>query len=115
MLDCVISPPDESGITNQIELKIAQNQIDVYATDAGVAPSPMTLRRIAVVTNANLSFSRGLIWLEDVHYNADKGQGRLSQLAKVPLAIQTDVCPRRRVVGTITLGTVTRVANPPPV
>jgi hypothetical protein len=72
-LDCVISPPDGSGIMNHIELKIAQNQIDVYATDAGVAPSPMTLRHIAVVTNANLSFSRGLIWLEDVHYNADKG------------------------------------------
>ena len=36
-LDCVISPADNSGITNHIELKIAQNQIDVYATDAGVA------------------------------------------------------------------------------
>ena len=30
------------------------------------------LRHIAVVTDANLSFTRGLIWLEDVHYNADK-------------------------------------------
>jgi hypothetical protein len=51
------------------------NQIDVYATDAGVAPSPATLRKIAVITNANLSFSRGLIWLQDVHYNADKTDG----------------------------------------
>jgi hypothetical protein len=72
-LDCVISPPDDSGITNHVELRISQNQIDVYATDAGVAPSPSTLRRIAVVTNANLSLTRGLIWLQDVHYNADKG------------------------------------------
>jgi hypothetical protein len=72
-LDCVVSPPDNSGITNHIELKISQNQIDVYATDAGVVPSPSTLRHIAVVTNANLSLTRGLIWLEDVHYNADKG------------------------------------------
>jgi len=71
-LDCVVASPDNSGITNHVELKISQNQIDVYATDAGVAPSPATLRRIAVVTNANLSFTRGLIWLEDVHYNADK-------------------------------------------
>ena len=55
-----------------IELKISQNQIDIYATDAGVAPSPGTLKHIAVITNANLSFTRGLIWLEDVHYNADK-------------------------------------------
>jgi hypothetical protein len=73
-LDCVIAPPDNSGITNHVELRISQNQIDVYAADAGVAPSPTTLKRIAVVTNANLSFTRGLIWLEDVHYNADKGE-----------------------------------------
>ena len=37
-------------------------------------PSPATLRHIAVVTNANLSLTRGLIWLEDVHYNADKAR-----------------------------------------
>jgi hypothetical protein len=72
-LDCVISPPDNSGITNHIELKVSQNQIDVYATDAGVAPTAATLRHIAVITNANLTLTRGLIWLEDVHYNADKG------------------------------------------
>jgi hypothetical protein len=74
-LDCVISPPEDSGIMNHVELKISQNQIDVYATDAGVAPSPATLRKIAVITNANLSFSRGLVWLQDVHYNADKTDG----------------------------------------
>ena len=74
-LDCVISPPEDSGIMNHVELKISQNQIDVYATDAGVAPSPATLRKIAVITNANLSFSRGLIWLQDSHYNADKTEG----------------------------------------
>ena len=73
LLDCVTAPPDNSGITNHIELKISQNQIDIYATDAGVAPSPGTLKHIAVVTNANLPLTRGLIWLEDVHYNADKG------------------------------------------
>jgi hypothetical protein len=72
-LDCVISPPDNSGIMNHIELKISQNQIDVYATDAGVIASPATLRKIASITNANLTLTRGLVWLEDVHYNADKG------------------------------------------
>ncbi len=72
LLDCVIEP---TGVTqmNHIELKIAQNQIDVYATDAGVAASPSTLKHIAVITNANLTLTRGLIWLEDAHYNADKG------------------------------------------
>jgi hypothetical protein len=73
ILDCVIASPDNSGITNHIEIQVNQNEIDVYATDAGVAPSPSTLRKIATITNANMSFTRGLIWLEDVHYNADKG------------------------------------------
>jgi hypothetical protein len=71
-LDCVIASPDRSGLTNHVELRISRNQIDVYAADAGVAASPATLKHIAVVSNANLSFTRGLIWLEDVHYNADK-------------------------------------------
>jgi hypothetical protein len=58
---------------NHIEVQVNQNEIDVYATDAGVAASPTTLRKIAFITNANLTFTRGLVWLEDVHYNADKG------------------------------------------
>jgi hypothetical protein len=73
-LDCVIAPPDNSGITNHVELKISQNQIEIYATDAGVTPSAANLKRIAVVTDANLSLTRGLIWLQDAHYNADKGE-----------------------------------------
>jgi hypothetical protein len=73
ILDCVIAPPDGSGIMNHIEVRVNQNEIDVYATDAGVVASPTTLRKIASITNANLTFTRGLVWLEDVHYNADKG------------------------------------------
>lgn len=73
-LDCVVAPPDNSGITNHVELRISQNQIDIYATDAGVTPTRANLKRIAVVTDANLSLTRGLIWLEDAHYNADKGE-----------------------------------------
>jgi hypothetical protein len=74
ILDCVISSPPNSGITNHVELRVSQNQIDIYATDAGVVPTVANLRRIAVVTNANLSATRGLIWLQDVHYNADKAE-----------------------------------------
>jgi hypothetical protein len=73
ILDCVIAPPDNSGIMNHIEVQVSQNEIDVYATDAGVVASPTTLRKIASITNANLTLTRGLVWLEDVHYNADKG------------------------------------------
>jgi hypothetical protein len=72
-LDCVIAPPDGSGIMNHVEVRVNQNEIDIYATDAGVAPSPTTLRKIASITNANLTLTRGLVWIEDVHYNADKG------------------------------------------
>lgn len=67
---CVRSPNGPNDGLNHIELKVSQNQIDVYATDAGTT-SPLKL--IAVITNANLSFSRGFVWLEDVHYNAEKG------------------------------------------
>jgi hypothetical protein len=72
ILDCVIAPAAGSGVLNHIEVRVSQGEIDIYATDAGVAASATTLRKIASVTNANLSFTRGLIWLEDVHYNADK-------------------------------------------
>jgi hypothetical protein len=33
---------------------------------------PRRLKHIAVITNVNLGVTRGLVWLEDVHYNADK-------------------------------------------
>jgi hypothetical protein len=55
---------------NHIEVRVSQSLIEVWASDAGTT----ALRKIATATNANLSFSRGLIWLEDVHYNADKGE-----------------------------------------
>jgi hypothetical protein len=69
-LDCVTSPRDGSGVMNHVELRVNQSQIDVYATDAGTTAP---LKHIAVIRNANLTLSRGLLWLEDVHYNADKG------------------------------------------
>jgi hypothetical protein len=67
-LDCVIASTGPNDGMNHVELDIAQNQIDVYATDAGQT----TMKHIAVISNANLSLSRGLIWIEDSHYNAEK-------------------------------------------
>jgi hypothetical protein len=75
ILDCVIEAPeagDPGQMMNHIELQITPNQIDVYATDAGVVPSAATLKHIAQITSANLTATRGLIWIEDVHYNGDK-------------------------------------------
>jgi hypothetical protein len=54
---------------NRFQLQISQNEIDVYASDAGTT-SP--LKKIAVISNMSLTLTRGLIWLEDVHYNGDK-------------------------------------------
>ena len=56
-LICFVSPPDNS-ITNHIELKISQNQIDIYATDAGVArflalSSPSLLFRLICRSRAD--------------------------------------------------------------
>jgi hypothetical protein len=66
---CVTMSSGPNGGLNHIEIRISQNNIDVYATDAGTrAP----LKHINTITNANLSFSRGLIWIEDAHYNAHK-------------------------------------------
>jgi hypothetical protein len=70
--DCVLKSTGP-GQMNHYEVQVSQNQIDVYGTDAGVVPSPTTLRHLATIFNANLGFTRGLVWIEDVHYNADKG------------------------------------------
>lgn len=70
VVDCVISSTGPTGGLNHIELKVSQNRIDIYATDAGKR-SPLKL--IAVLENANLPLSRGFIWIQDKHYNASKG------------------------------------------
>jgi len=57
------------GDMNHFELRISQNEIDVYGVDAG-ATGP--LKKIAIISNMALTLTRGLVWLEDVHYNGDK-------------------------------------------
>jgi hypothetical protein len=69
ILDCVIMSPGPNGPLNHIEIRVAQNLLEVWASDAGST----ALRKIATTTNPNLSFSRGLVWIEDAHYNASKG------------------------------------------
>jgi hypothetical protein len=67
-LDCV-KASSGPGDMNHVELDVSQSQIDVYATDSG---SSTPLKHIALIPNANLTLTRGLIWLEDAHYNGDK-------------------------------------------
>lgn len=68
-LDCVTLGSFNS--LNHIEVRVSQAAIDVWATDAGQP----TLKHIANIPNANLSFTRGLVWIQDAHYNANKFAG----------------------------------------
>src|SRR5260370_36772806 len=54
---------------NELELAISQNEIDVYGVDGG-ATGP--LKKIAIISNMTLTLTRGVVWLEDAHYNGDK-------------------------------------------
>lgn len=67
-LDCVRAA---TGVTqfNHYEVQISQTVIEIYGTDAGTV-SP--LKHLATIP-VSLNFSRGLVWIEDTHYNADKG------------------------------------------
>jgi hypothetical protein len=69
-MGCVISSTGPDGGLNHVEFRVAQNQIEVFATDAGTTAP---LKQIASISNANVTLSRGLIWLGDAHYNANKG------------------------------------------
>lgn len=68
-LACVKASSGVNGGLNHFEIHVSQSQIDVYGTDAGTTTP---LRHLSTITNANLSFTRGLTWMEDVHYNGDK-------------------------------------------
>ena len=64
-LDCVTR---SNGTTmNHVEVRVSSATVDVWATDAGGGP----LKHIASIPNANLSFTRGLVWIQDAHYNAE--------------------------------------------
>jgi hypothetical protein len=68
---CVIASSGPNGAMNHIEVRVSENQVEVWATDAGST----ALKQIAIVPNARLGFTRGLIWIQDAHYNAVKFGG----------------------------------------
>jgi hypothetical protein len=53
---------------NHFEVRINQNRVEVWGSDAGTT----TVRLLAYADNANLPLTRGVVWLDDVHYNACK-------------------------------------------
>lgn len=58
------------GNMNHIEVRVGANTIDVYGTNAGDTGG--TLIHLGHITGFNLSLTRGIVWLEDVHYNGNK-------------------------------------------
>ena len=57
-----------TGGLNHIELRISQNHVEIWGTDAGAT----TLKQLAVADNPNITMTKGLVWLEHVGYNACK-------------------------------------------
>ncbi|MGI0062693.1 MAG: hypothetical protein ACREBA_09615, partial [Nitrosotalea sp.] len=56
------------GPLNHFEIRISQNHVEVWGTD----PGSTVLKELAVADNVNLPLTRGVIWIEDAHYNANK-------------------------------------------
>lgn len=53
---------------NHVELRVSQSTVTVYMSNAGST----SLIPVATATNANLTMTRGVIWVESVHYNGCK-------------------------------------------
>ncbi|MGE4133367.1 MAG: hypothetical protein AB7F86_17115 [Bdellovibrionales bacterium] len=64
-LGCVIASDGPNGKMNHIEVRVSQDLMEVWASDAG---SP-DLKKIAVMQNLNLPFSRGYLTFGDYHNN----------------------------------------------
>lgn len=52
---------------NHFKVMLSQTRIDVYGTNAG-----STVFKHLVGANVSLAFTQGLVWINDVHYNARK-------------------------------------------
>jgi len=61
------------GQMNHYEVSVSQSMIDVWGTDAvNVGSSFGPLKHLTSITNAGLTFTRGLVWLEHGTYDANK-------------------------------------------
>jgi hypothetical protein len=66
--DGCVTESSDPAVMSHVEVQISVNQVTVWASDAGTSH----LIKIAELDGANLPLTRGLIWLEDAHYNAGK-------------------------------------------
>jgi hypothetical protein len=63
-----VNQPTYPTQQNHIEVQISQTQVVVWGSN----PGSTQLVKLAELDNANLPLTRGLVWIEDAHYNADK-------------------------------------------
>jgi hypothetical protein len=88
------SGPDQM---NHYEIRVSTSQVDVYGTNPFSGtwdPAADPLIHIATIP-VNLTFTRGVVWLEDVHYNGDKfGNQREHTFRWDNLAFDGPVLPR---------------------
>jgi hypothetical protein len=64
--DCVTRGSATGGL-NHFEVRMSETHVEVWASDAGST----SVRQIAVA-DLEMPMTRGVIWIEDVHYNANK-------------------------------------------
>lgn len=82
----------DGGAFNTFRVQISQTKVVVLGTDAGTTETP---RPIAELDNADLPLTRGLVWLQDAHYNA----GKECPAGSPPTCSQADHTFRWRNVG----------------
>lgn len=70
MLGCVKKSPGPGSAMNHVELRITPSHLEVWASD----PGSSTIKQIASA-NFTMPLTRGLVWMEDAHYNACKEPG----------------------------------------
>ena len=56
------------GPLNHFEVRVSKTHLEVWGTDPGSG----SLKQLAVADDLDLGLSKGLVWLNDVHYNARK-------------------------------------------
>lgn len=64
-----VTEPTKPGQLNHLQIDVSENRIAIYGTNAG---RRRPLVHLATIANADLGFTRGYIWLEDDHYDANK-------------------------------------------
>lgn len=55
---------------NHIEIRISPTRVELWASEPG-----QTAIKLIGSSNINMPLTRGLVWMEDAHYNADKEPG----------------------------------------